>query len=176
MLRNVIVGGAFMAGMAVAVPFVLERNGQPQAGGSSSETAPALLSAAPSQPSAGGRRVQMEPDVRGHFIGEFRLNGRPVEAMIDTGASVVAINRTTARRVGISLANADFSQKVDTANGTVHAAAARIDRMEIGGIVARNVRAVVLDDSALSGTLIGMSFLGNLKRYQVENGRLLLEQ
>ena len=46
----------------------------------------------------------------------------------------------------------------------------------VGGIVVRDVQAVVLDDRALSGTLVGMSFLKGLRRFQVENGRLLLEQ
>ena len=96
--------------------------------------------------------------------------------MIDTGASVVAMNRTTARRVGVSPANSEFIHPVNTANGTVNAASARLDRLEIGGIVVRDVQAVVLDDNALSGTLIGMSFLNSLRRYRVENARLFLEQ
>jgi aspartyl protease family protein len=118
----------------------------------------------------------MEADGRGHFIGEFRLNGRAAEAMIDTGASAVAINRSTARRIGLSPANSDFIHPVSTANGTTHAAQVLINRIEIGGIAVRDVPALVLEDTALSGTLIGMSFLSKLRRYQVENGRLFLEQ
>lgn len=173
MLRIVIVGGAIVAVAAFVVPAMLEGRIEP---GVDADARPVIAVAQPVPVASSGRSVRMEPDARGHFIGEFRLNGRAVEAMIDTGASVVAINRSTARRVGLSLANADFNQPVNTANGTVNAASARIDRLEIGGIVARDVRAVVLDDAALSGTLIGMSFLNNLRRYQVENGRLLLEQ
>lgn len=37
-----------------------------------------------------------------------------------------------------------------------------------------NVGAMVLDDKALSGTLIGMSFLKGLASYKVEDGRLHL--
>src|SRR5690606_4232119 len=44
----------------------------------------------------GGRRVRLEADGQGHFSGEFRLNGRPVNAMVDTGATVIAINASTA--------------------------------------------------------------------------------
>ena len=173
MLRTVIAGGAIIVGTALVVPALLDRGLET---GNAVDAQPAATVAQQAPSALSGRSVRMEPDGRGHFIGEFRLNGRAVEAMIDTGASVVAINRTTARRVGISLANSDFSQPVNTANGTVHAAPARIDRMEIGGIVARDVQAVVLDDAALSGTLVGMSFLNKVRRYQVENGRLLLEQ
>ena len=51
-----------------------------------------------------------------------------------------------------------------------------IDRLQIGRISVEDVEAVVLDDSALSGTLIGVSFLNRLAKYQVEDGALLLVQ
>jgi aspartyl protease family protein len=51
-----------------------------------------------------------------------------------------------------------------------------IDRIEIGRVHVENIEAVVLDDKALSGTLIGMSFLKRLDRFEVENGALLLVQ
>ena len=123
-----------------------------------------------------GRKVQLNADGRGHFIGDFRLNGRTVPALIDTGATVVALNRSTARRIGISPPQADFIHEISTANGRTRAATVTIDRLQIGRINVDKVQAVVLDDRALSGTLIGMSFLNRLGKYQVENGRLLLEQ
>ena len=56
------------------------------------------------------------------------------------------------------------------------AATATIARLEIGRISVDNVEAVVLDDTALNNTLIGISFLKRLGKYQVENGALLLTQ
>lgn len=124
----------------------------------------------------GGRQVRLAADSSGHFSGEFRLNGQRVEGMIDTGATVVALNRSTARRIGISPAQMDFVQKVDTANGLARAALVTIDRLQIGQISVNDVQAVVMDDTALSGTLIGMNFLSRLGKYQVENGTLLMVQ
>ena len=69
-----------------------------------------------------------------------------------------------------------FRYEVDTANGRTRAAAATIDRLEIDRISVGPVQAVVLDDTALSGTLIGMSFLRQLRRFGVEAGTLILEQ
>ncbi|MGB3390306.1 MAG: TIGR02281 family clan AA aspartic protease [Pseudaminobacter sp.] len=144
-------------------------------------TPPETVSVAKAASSSGnlastGRQVQLTADGRGHFVGDFRLNGRTVPAMIDTGASVVAINRSTARRIGISPAQADFIHEISTANGSTRGAAVTIDRLQIGRIDVAKVQAVVLDDNALGGTLIGMSFLRRLGKYQVENGKLLLEQ
>lgn len=184
MLRNLMLVGAAIAAGAVAVPALHQNNpdllpglARKAVGTDSVEELPAvaMLQSDPAK-TPSSRRVRLEPDGRGHFVSEFRINGRTVEAMIDTGASVVAINASTARRIGVSVSPADFRQEVNTANGTIRAAPATLDRLEIGGIVVRDVQAVVLDDKALSGTLIGMSFLKGLDRYQVEGGRLLLEQ
>ena len=123
-----------------------------------------------------GRKVRIAADPRGHFNADFRLNGRSIDAMVDTGATLVAINLSTARRIGIQLSPADFKHTVNTANGKTRAASATIDRLQIGRIVVENVDAVVLEDKALDGTLIGVSFLNRLAKYQVENGALLLVQ
>jgi aspartyl protease family protein len=96
--------------------------------------------------------------------------------MVDTGATLVAINLSTARRIGIQLTPADFKYEVRTANGKTRAASANIERLQIGRILVENVDAVVLDDKALDGALIGVSFLNRLAKYQVENGALLLVQ
>ena len=123
-----------------------------------------------------GRQLIIHSDNRGHYVTNFRLNGRNVEALVDTGATTVAINYDTARRIGLTLSESDFKYSVNTANGTTKAAAVMIDSIEVGRIHVRGVQAAVLRDNALSGTLIGMSFLNKLKSFQVSNGRLTLEQ
>lgn len=123
-----------------------------------------------------GRKVRIPAGPDGHFRGTFKLNGRDREAMIDTGATLVAINESTARGIGLGLTPADFSYTVSTANGEAHAAAVTIDELQIGRIYVRDVRAVVLEDDALKGTLIGMTFLNRLSRFEVKNGGLVLEQ
>ena len=123
-----------------------------------------------------GRRVEMNMDAMGHFSGRFKLNGREINALVDTGATLVAINRSTARRIGLILMPADFKYKVNTANGVAKAAAAKIASLQIGRIYLKDVEAVVLDDRALDNTLIGMSFLKRLKKFRVENQKLYLEQ
>jgi aspartyl protease family protein len=123
-----------------------------------------------------GRKVRITADHYGHFSADFRLNGRSVGAMVDTGATLVALNTSTARRIGIKVMPADFKYKVRTANGETRVARASIDRLQIGRILVEDVDAVVLDDRALDSTLIGISFLKRLAKYHVENGSLLLVQ
>jgi aspartyl protease family protein len=134
------------------------------------------------EPEAVAKRValsgeeRLEMNAQGHFIAQFRMNGRAVEAMVDTGATIVAINKSTARRLGISVVPADFKYSVSTANGKIMVARAVIQTIEIGGVRVRNVEAAVLDDRALSGTLLGMSFLRELKSFSVEDSELILKQ
>lgn len=125
---------------------------------------------------AGGRSTRIASDSRGHFVARARLNGLSADVLVDTGATTVAINESMARRIGIKLAKADFRYKVRTANGETKAAGVVIDEIEIGRVRAGNVEAVVLEDEALDGILLGMSFLGKLKRFEVSNGSLVLTQ
>lgn len=120
--------------------------------------------------------TMLEADRRGHFNGTFRFNGRPVEGMVDTGASLVAINESTARRLGFTANGLDFRHPVNTANGITEAARVMLDRVEIGNVRVKDVDAYVLRDKALTGTLIGMSFLKKLKSFQVEGRNLKLMQ
>lgn len=121
-------------------------------------------------------RINLKADGRGHFFGTFHMNGKPVEGLVDTGASTIAINETTARKLGFTGNSLDFRYKAATANGMTEAARITIDRVDIGTIRVRAVEAMVLRDRALDGTLIGMSFLTKLRSYHVQDGGLTLVQ
>jgi len=185
MLRRFIIFGVFACASA-GLPVLYQQNADAVrglAGLLPEQQRPAALPVAAQQPAPApvraplsGRKVRIAADARGHFTAGFRLNGRQLDAMIDTGATLVAINRSTARRIGIALTDADFRYEVGTANGRARAAGATIARLQIGRIDIDAVEAAVLEDSALDGILIGMSFLRRLDSYRVENGVLVLEQ
>ena len=82
----------------------------------------------------------------------------------------------SAARFGFRPSRGDYNATVSTANGTIKAARTRIAMMDIGGLIVRNVEAMVLPDEALSENLLGLSFLSRLKRFEYANGRLVLEQ
>ena len=112
MLRKLLIVGV-CAGASASIPALYESNPaaferllKPDVPESAPEPSSriALNTVAPSQEPEylPGRKVRMPADERGHFSGEFKLNGRSVDALIDTGATLVAINLSTARRIGIS--------------------------------------------------------------------------
>lgn len=169
----------FLGLAAVVVPSVIMRNPDPDVQKmESGETERKPETEAPAKVTklrlSGEERI--DADDQGHFVTQFRMNGRPVEAMVDTGATIVAISRSTARRLGISVLPADFVYQVQTANGTTKVARAVIKSIEFGSIRVRDVEAAIIDDKALGSTLLGMSFLNQLKSFKVENGELVLKQ
>lgn len=137
--------------------------------------APAAAAAAAAAPKIPGS-FTLEANSGGHFIGTFQLNGRAVTGLVDTGATFIALNEKTARQLGFTGNSLDFRYAVNTANGPAQAAHVMLDRVEIGSVRAQGVEAFVLNDEALSDTLIGMSFLKKLKSYSVEDGKMVLKQ
>jgi aspartyl protease family protein len=130
----------------------------------------------PDSAPASGRSLSIASDPRGHFQTEGRIEGQRIGFMVDTGASVIALNEKSAARFGLRPSRADYTATVTTANGTIKAARTRLAMVEIGGLVVRDVEAMVLPDEALSENLLGLSFLSRLKRFEYANGRMVLEQ
>jgi aspartyl protease family protein len=120
--------------------------------------------------------VELKADSRGHFQTSASINGRSVDVLVDTGATLVALSYEDAERAGIFVRPSDFSSRVSTANGVARVARVTLDTVEIGDIRVRNVAGVVTERGAMRGTLLGMSFLGKLSKVQIERGRLLLSE
>ena len=129
----------------------------------------------PRQPAHSGRSLTLESGRGGHFQVDARIAGRDIGFMVDTGASQVVLHESDAAKIGIRPMRSEFTRAMSTANGTIKAAPVTIDRIEIGGITVFDVQAMVLPDEALRQNLLGMSFLSKLKRYEVANGRMILE-
>ena len=128
------------------------------------------------EPTTSGRSLILESDRQGHFQVEARVEGRFVDFVVDTGASLVVLRESSAALAGIRPQPRDYTATAVTANGRIKAAPAKIDRIEVGGITVYDVPAMVLPDEVLSKNLLGVSFLSRLRRYEYANGRLLLEQ
>ncbi|MBX9459743.1 MAG: TIGR02281 family clan AA aspartic protease, partial [Rhizobium sp.] len=69
-----------------------------------------------------GRNYVMKANDAGHFAGRFRINGKPVDSLIDTGATFVTMSESTARNLGYGGNELRFRYEVLTANGKVKAA------------------------------------------------------
>jgi aspartyl protease family protein len=123
-----------------------------------------------------GPVVEIEAGRGGHFHTEAEINGREIAVMVDTGATVVSLSYEDAERAGIYLNRGDFTRAVSTANGVARVASVTLDRVSIGEITVRNVPATVAEPGRLRTTLLGMSFLGRLSRFDMRSGMLVLQE
>ena len=171
-MRNIMIIAAFLVGLGTIMAEMADKmTSSPALAKNVSQKAPVE---APVQ--TGGRSLSIPRDARGHFQTEGRIEGQRIGFMVDTGASVVALNEKSAARFGFRPSRSDYTTTVSTANGTIKAARTRLAMVELDGIVVRDVDAMVLPDEALSENLLGLSFLSKLKRFEYANGRLVLEQ
>ena len=131
---------------------------------------------APVQAAANYRTAEVRSDRRGQFQVEGTIDGRRMDFIVDTGATVVALRERDAARIGVHPAAREFTAAVSTANGVVRAAPVRLTSIEVRGIRVFDVQALVLPDTALSENLLGMSFLSRVRRFEMANGRLVMEQ
>jgi aspartyl protease family protein len=105
--------------------------------------------------------VVLAADPRGHFVVEIAINGVPIQAIVDTGASAVALNLEDARRMDVDLIGAP-SVVVQTAAGPRRALRAKLGKVQLGDVVLQNVEAIVSETNDLPIVLLGMSFLDQL--------------
>ncbi|MEK9285356.1 MULTISPECIES: TIGR02281 family clan AA aspartic protease [unclassified Bradyrhizobium] len=170
-MRNIMIFAAIMIGLGTFMAQMADKMSS-----ASATSAPRTTVALAATPPASSRSLTIPRDARGHFQTEGRIDGQRIGFMVDTGASVVALNETSAARFGLRPSRSDYNATVSTANGTIKAARTRIAMLEVGGLIVRDVDAMVLPDEALSENLLGLSFLSRLKRFEYANGQMVLEQ
>lgn len=112
-------------------------------------------------------------DSKGHFIFPAMINGRSIQVVFDTGASVVTLPYEEAARLGFTPGAADFRHPVSTANGIVQTAQVFLAEVRVGPHTLQNIRAVIMPAGVLEKALLGMSVLSRLGRIEIENGRRL---
>ncbi len=111
----------------------------------------------------------------GHFYARVRVNGTEIRFMVDTGATNLVLSQQDARRAGFSLDSLSFVLPTNTANGRIYGAGVVLDRVELGGFVDTDVRAMV-NGGRMSNSLLGMTYLDRFRSFSVEGDRLLLSR
>lgn len=127
-------------------------------------------------PLPSGRMVRLQSGPDGHFRTSARFDGRNETVMVDTGATYVALGEDAARRLGIRVGPSDFVHRAQTAQGTVRAALAKVRRLSIGPVELSDIEVMVLQGEGPGTTLLGMSFLNRLSRFEAKGGQLTLVQ
>lgn len=121
----------------------------------------------------GAAAVSLVADARGHHFSSGSINGASVRFLVDTGASMVSMGASDARRAGI-----DFHKGVggmsQTASGPAKVWKVTLDTVRVGDVTLHGVDGLVHEND-LPFVLLGMSFLSRMDM-QREGDRLTLRK
>lgn len=168
------------AGVLAATGALLWMTPSPTPQAAAAVTAPLRGSAAAEAPppqvetsqEAAATSASVRKAADGHFWAEASANGRHVRFLVDTGATTVALTAADAGRLGLDVAELTYDIPVRTASGETRAAAVKLDYVSVAGARVDQVEAVVVKDG-LSSSLLGMSYLGRLSKFEATQSALI---
>lgn len=117
-----------------------------------------------------GEAVTLERNRAGHFVATGRINGEPVDFLLDTGATYVAVPDDLANRLGLERTGSSW---FNTANGRVRGDLTTIDEISLGGFSAREVAGSISTGLDGETALLGMSFLNRFD-IEIRNAQMVL--
>jgi aspartyl protease family protein len=110
--------------------------------------------------SSGIPQVVLKENQVSQYVTTGRINGTPIEFLVDTGAVDVAMPFMIAQTLGLKLQPGGISK---TGNGDVRTWVARLDSVDVGGLVAYDLSATVLPNMQGDQVLLGMAYLRHME-------------
>jgi len=118
--------------------------------------------------------VSIPKDPRsGQYHYKGRVNSGYIDFLVDTGAGAVALTAADAKKAGIKASDLTYNVPISTAGGRNYAARVKLDQLALGGILIRDVEALVVPEG-LETSLLGMTWLGQLQEVKATPNALLL--
>jgi len=108
----------------------------------------------------------------GHYFAPLTINGKTIRGLIDTGASIIALNTEGAIELGIDFSQGDKSA-TSTANGSMVNRIVTVPSLTVAGVRMDNVQVSCCINSPDS--LIGMSFLSRV-RFSVADNTMSIQK
>ena len=105
----------------------------------------------------GGKQIVLTAQSGGHFHANGAINGQSVRFMVDTGATMVSMDKYEAERLGLDYKNGRRGM-TRTANGDMPVYATKLASVRIGDVMVYDVDAVV-SPTPMPYILLGNSFL-----------------
>jgi len=122
---------------------------------------------------SGTGQIILTSDNRGNFAGQGRIDGKPIQFIVDTGATLVTIGKPEADQMGIHYQSGNRLAS-HTANGTVIGWHIKLQSLNINDVTVHDVDTMVVP-ADLPKMLLGNSFL-NRFHMQRDADRLVLTQ
>ncbi len=120
---------------------------------------------------SGGKISTIAPDENGMYWVNGSINGFQVVFVVDTGATLISMNKHQARRIGLNYKLEGKESATNTASGVSKIYIMNLNKVKVGDLEVRNVKGAVHDSDFPRTILLGNTFLNkvNMKR----EGKLL---
>ena len=102
-----------------------------------------------------------------HFYAEVVVDATSARMLVDTGASMIALTAEDADAIGVPWRSEQTEPVARGAGGIVHGVRIVLDLVQVGGLEARDVEAVVVPEG-LAISLLGQSFLSLVARVEID--------
>ncbi|WP_282064998.1 retropepsin-like aspartic protease family protein [Aliiroseovarius marinus] len=109
----------------------------------------------------------------GHFYVTLKMNGQPVDFILDTGASNIVLTKEDAARIGVEMNALRFYGRAMSANGEVRTAPARIAKVELLGVQDFGVE-VWVNEGEMPRSLLGNDYLQRFEKIEISRNQLVL--
>lgn len=120
-----------------------------------------------------GTRIVLPASSGGHFLTQGLVNSRPVQFMVDTGATVIGIGIADAERIGLNYKQG-LPVQVATANGMARGWRVQLASVRLNDVEVRDVEAIVTS-TAMPFVLLGNSYLTRFQMTRT-NDQMVLEK
>ncbi len=109
----------------------------------------------------GSGKIVLVADGQGHFLTTGTVNGTSVRFLVDTGATMISLGASDARRIGLD-PNRGEKGITNTANGQTVVSRVKLDTVRIGDVTLHGIDATI-HQTEMPFALLGMSFLNRME-------------
>ena len=166
-----------LVGAGIGLMLPASRNAPPAAAEPPQVAATVATREAPARPAAQSApawagETRLRRGDSGHFFATVLVNGQPVEFVVDTGATTVALTEEDARRIGIQFSPSDYEVIGTGASGPVRGQVVPIESVSLDGKEVRTLRGAVLE--GLDVSLLGQAYLSRIGSVTMSGEEMVL--
>ena len=118
-------------------------------------------------------RLTLKTASDGHFYVTLSINNKPINFLIDTGATAMILSKKDGEKLGFNVDKLNFSQLAQTANGEILISPVVFDKVSLGFKNFSNVKAFI-SHTDMEKSLLGMSFLSRLKKLELGRNIMII--
>lgn len=162
--------------VVVLTPFLLLAvfaDGDGDTGGEAPAEAPEEAASTAKEAGWGAQEVTLDRRDDGHFYAEAMVEGTPVQFLVDTGASTIALTGRDAEAIGIYWSEDDIVPVARGAGGMVHGVQVTLNDVRVGDFEAHGIEAAVIPEG-LPISLLGQSFLRQVPDVAIQGDMMVL--